>query len=102
MKLLEFKRIEDKGGKYGIDPDGEYDWFVKLTNKKERELYERMNVITEDCPALVQAYDDWNGRLKANLNVEDDDIFYYFMEDEKIPRVGETFTIDELVFKREK
>ena len=102
MKLLEFKRIEDKGGKYGIDPDGESDWFVQLTNKKEREIYERTNVITEDCRASRQAYDDLKDALRINLNVEDDDVFYYFMEDEKIPKIGETFVIDELVFKREK
>ena len=102
MKLLEFKRIEDKGGKYGIDPDGESDWFVQLTNKKEREIYERTNVITEDCRASRQAYDDLNDALRTNLNVEDDDVFYYFMEDEKVPKIGETFVMDELVFKREK
>lgn len=102
MRLMIFKRIEDKEGKYGIDPNGETDWFVKLDTEKKRELYERMIVITEDCKAATQAYDDWNDLLKANLGVEDDDVYYYFMENETPPKVGETYEIDGLVFRREK
>ena len=101
MKLLTFKRIEDKSDKYGIDPDGESDWFVKLETEKERELYERMNAVPYKARAAVQAYEDWNALLKIQLGVLDDDVFYYFMEDEKVPEVGEKFELDELVFERE-
>ena len=102
MKLMVFKRTKDEGNKYGIDPNGEWDWFVKIETLKERELYERTNVITEDCKAVRQAYDDWNGLLKNKLGVEDDDVFYYFMETETPPKVGETYKVDELEFIREK
>lgn len=102
MKLLVFERIEDKNNEHGIDPDGEWDWFVKLETEKERELYERTNVITEDCKAAAQAYDDWNWQLKKNLGVEDDDVYYYFMENQAVPKIGEQFEISGLVFRREK
>lgn len=100
MKLLEFKRIEDKDNRYGIDPDGENDWFVKLETEKERELYEQTTLIPSDVKAAFQAYDGWNAMLKSQLGVEDDDVFYYFMENETPPEIHEHFTIDNLTFER--
>ena len=100
MKLLTFKRVDDKGDRYGIDPDGESDWFVKLETEKERELYERMNLVPTDTKAAEQAYDDWNAMLKIQLGVEDDDIFFYFMENQTPPEIGERYEVDDLIFER--
>lgn len=75
-------------------------YIVKLSTENERELYERTNVISEPCPAADQAYKDWNNRLKAHLDVTDDLVFYYIMEDEKEPKVGKTLELDDIKLER--
>lgn len=96
MKLLEFKIIESDNEK----EKGDIRYVVKLSTENERELYERTNVIAEPCPAADQAYADWNKRLKAHLDVTDELVFYYIMEDEKEPKVGETFELDNIKLER--
>lgn len=100
VKLLEFKRVKDTDNKYGIDPNGECDWFVQLETQKERELYERQWAISEDSRALQQAYEDWEAMLKIQLGVTEDDIFGYFMENETPPKIGEQYKNDGLIFER--
>lgn len=97
MKLMEFKFIKDE---HNPSREGDVCYIVKLSTTNERELYERTNVITEPCPAADQAYADWNKRLKAHLDVTDELVFYYIMEDEKEPKVGETFELDNIKLER--
>lgn len=96
MKLLEFEIIK---GDYPEEV-GRVEYVVKLSTENERELYERTNVIAEPCPAADQAYKDWGNRLSAHLDVTDDLVFYYIMENEKEPKIGETLEIDTLKLKR--
>ena len=49
---------------------------------------------------MDQAYADWNKRLKAHLDVTDELVFYYIMEDEKEPKVGEIFELDNIKLER--
>ena len=92
MKLLEFKNI--------TIPDERSVWFVKLETEKEEELYRRMELAPEDTKAAIKAYEDWNALLKLQFALEDDDIFYYFMPDEKETKEGETFELDGIAFQR--
>lgn len=89
MKLLEFKITESDSP----DEIGKIRYIVKLSTSNERELYERTNVIAEDCPANDQAHVDWNKRLQSHLDVNDDLVFYYIMENEKEPKIGETLEL---------
>lgn len=98
MKLMEFV-IKESDNPSEI---GKVRYIVKLSTQNERELYERTNVIGEDCHAAEQAYNDWDKRLKAHLNVTDDLIFYYIMEDEKEPKVGEPFVLDDIKLERKR
>lgn len=97
MKLLEFKIINDE---QSPEREGSVRYVVKLSTKNERELYERTNVISEPCPAADQAYKDWDNRLKAHLDVTDELVFYYLMEDEKEPKVGEILELDDIKLER--
>ena len=96
MKLLEFEIIESENK----EEKGDIRYIVKLSTKNERELYERTNVMAEPCPAADQAYADWNKRLKAHLDITDNLVFYYIMEDETEPKIGETFELDDIKLKR--
>ena len=96
MKLLEFEITKSENP----SEIGKARYVVKLSTLNERELYERTNVIAEDCPANSQAHDDWDKRLQSHLDVTDNLVFYYLMEDEPEPKVGETFKLDDLELKR--
>ena len=96
MKLMEFKITESENKK----EIGGIRYIVKLSTKNERELYERTNVIAESCLAADIAYDDWDNRLKAHLDIIDDNVFYYIMEDEKEPKVGGILKLDDIKLKR--
>lgn len=96
MKLLEFVITESENP----SDIGKVRYIVKLSTLNERELYERTNVITEPCPAADQAYADWDKRLKSHLDITDNLVFYYIMEDETEPKIGETFELDDIKLKR--
>lgn len=96
MKLMEFKITESENRK----EIGGIRYIVKLSTKNERELYERTNAIAESCLAADIAYDDWDNRLKAHLDIIDDNVFYYIMEDEKEPKVGGILKLDDIKLKR--
>lgn len=107
MKLLEFKRIKDKENKYGIDPDGEYDWFVHLETFDEHYNYQRYEqTIGSDMTDRDKDYQEgrWAGYMSAKLDdiYSDNDIFYYFSPEDKVPAVGEQWELDGLVFERTK
>lgn len=99
---MTFKRIKDVDNKYGIDLDGENDYFVKIETTQENRAYTRFTEFGQLPTEDIKAYEDWNAMLYGNLGIYDDDVFYYFMADEKVPEVGETFELDGLTFERSK
>lgn len=106
MKLLEFKRIEDKENKYGIDPDGEWDWFVWLEDDTESGYYGEYTDHKVSQDDWHDGYHEgfWSGYMTAKLGdfYSDNDIFYYFSPEDKVPAVGEQWELDGLVFERVK
>lgn len=106
MKLLTFKRIEDKENKYGIDPEGECDWFVWLETLEEHMAYQEYIRDSAD-DKLTEAHRAWvEGRwagytlVKLGDTYYDDDIYYYFLPEDDVPKVGETFELDGLLWER--
>lgn len=97
MKLLEFKITKDE-----IRPDqiGKTRYVVKLSTDNERELYERTNVLGETCQAADEAFEKWNARLLAQLNISDKNIAYYIMNDEKEPKVGGKLKLNYIEMRR--
>lgn len=97
MRLLEFKITKDE-----MCPDkiGTTRYVVKLSTDNERELYERTNAIADSCKAADEAYEEWDKRLKAHLNVSDKLVAYYIMDDEKEPKIGGKLKIGDIELRR--
>lgn len=105
MKLLTFKKLEDKT--YG-DGENAYEWFVWLEDDDETGYYGEFTE-TEDAvvpnlhrEACKEAF--WSGYMTAKLGdtYTDEDIFYYFYPEDKVPAVGEKWELDDMVFERVK
>lgn len=109
MKLLKMKRIEDIHNKYGIDPNGECDWFIHLETEEEYTRY-LMFVDTDNITmnGYTKRYLDgkrygfWSGYMSTKLGdyYEDDDIFHYLTVDDNVPAVGETYELDGIKYER--
>lgn len=103
MKLLNFKCIKS-------DNDcevGRKDFFIQLETEIEADVYESfLNQTAEDAYVSGMVFGQWSGYMSAKLEdgerirVSDDDIFYYFMPEEKVPEIGGEFTLDDMVFER--
>lgn len=105
MKLLEMKRVKGDGAY-----DDECDWFVQFESYYEEQLYkdaERYyHKVPEDNPNNEYFCGYGAGIIKGMLSIglgdryTDDDIYYYFMKGEKVPEVGEHYTIDDIEWER--
>lgn len=108
MKIIEMKKIIDNGEPLAdddytaCDPN---DWFCVIETAEEEALYEMamgdrkpLRMAEEDMPidVLKTVWDDLVCFAGAYEGVSwgDDDIYYYFRHDEKIPELGETFELD--------
>lgn len=97
MKLLEFECIEDKNIGVALDPENmEQVYFVHLEGKDEEKWHD--DYVADGMEMF------WNGYMTAKLGeyTSDSDIFYYFSSEEKVPAVGETFELDDMVWERVK
>lgn len=101
MKIITMKRIEDKHDHYGIDPDGEADWFAVIDTASEQVAFDRLTMYPRDDETCANWYtlDKMIQATESDAS-SDDDIFYYFSFGEQVPKVGEHWELDGLVFER--
>ncbi len=105
MKLLTMERIKGDGSE-----DGEGDWFVKFDTVYEEDLYDTAVSYFSKVPVGNPNEEYFNGfghgMLKGMLSVglgdrySDEDIYYYFKHDDNVPDVGDTFTLDDITWRR--
>lgn len=109
MKLLEFEYV--KGG----SETGEREWFVQFETNYEYDLYKEGEhnyyKVPDDNPNSEYFTGYGAGLIKGLLSIglgermTDDDIWFYFSPEEKVPEIGKRYTPDEagdVVFKRVK
>lgn len=86
MKLLKMK-----------NSDGGLDYMVKFETKAEWRIYENFVSYGMDKPALDSMIRSCES---DNCIMGDDDIVYYFMNNEQGPAIGETFKLDNIEYER--
>lgn len=89
MKLLEMKCVHDPEQRM----DGQEEYFVRLEDEEEVAVYGRT---IGGLAVSYQDYEDWDNYMIYALGEAeaktDDDVYYYIMEDEPEPKVGEIYT----------
>lgn len=108
MKLLEFEKIREDGKPY--DEDQPFDWFVQFETQREKDLYEEAIKYYHKVPRDNENYEYFTGygagmiRVLLTMGLDqymtDDDIYYYFMPEEKVPEVGDAFRLDGDIWER--
>ena len=108
MKLLEFEKIREDGRPY--DDDQPCDWFVQFETQREKDLYQEAVKYYNKVPRDNDNYEYFTGygagMIRSLLTMglgeykTDDDIYYYFMPEEKVPEVGDTFRLDGDIWER--
>ena len=104
MKLIEMKRIKGDGA------GEEYDWFVKFDTLHEEEVYNDALTYLHKVDSINPNYEYFSGMgygmirgllcIGCDNFLSDDDIYYYFMYNAKLPEVGEEFTLDDITWER--
>ncbi len=110
MKLLEFEKIREDGRPY--DDDQPFDWFVQFETQREKDLYEEAIKYYDKVPRAYDSYEYYTGygagmigallTMGLDQRMTDDDIYYYFMPEEKVPEVGKEFRLDGDIWVRTK
>lgn len=110
MKLLEFEKIREDDRPY--DEDQPCDWFVQFTSQREKDLYEEAthsySKVPVDNPNAEYFTGYGAGMIRSLLTLgldqrmTDDDIYYYFMPEDKVSEVGDTFRLDGDIWVRTK
>lgn len=110
MKLLEFEKVREDGKPY--DEDQPVDWFVQFETLGEKDLYEEAIKYYHKVPRDNANYEYFTGygagmirgllTMGLDQRMTDDDIYYYFMPEDKVPEVGEEFRLDGYIWVRVK
>lgn len=110
MKLLEFEKVREDGRPY--DEDQPCDWFVQFETQREKDLYKEAVKYYHKVPEDNRNAEYFTGygagmirgllTLGLDQYMTDDDIYYYFMPEEKVPEVGDTFRLDDGIWVRTK
>ncbi len=102
MKIITMKKIIENGEPLAdddytaCDPN---DWFCVIETAEEELVYDKFVCGDRSAGVNKVIHSLWNAMVKHAGIVEgvswgDDDIYYYFGHDEKIPELGETFELD--------
>lgn len=97
MRLIKMKVVSDTDSP---ENNGSVYNFLKIETSEERRSYNKMENEGQNRVIVSTAYLDWVALLKVRVGVDDDAIFYYFMENDRVPAVGKTFKLDNIIFRR--